>query len=83
MRLNYIMRTTTNWECVDSLVVSVAKPIRAITPGQYAAFYVGGSVPGGSKDSEARTQPLQPQHQRVALLRYRRAWRAEPHDLTS
>ena len=35
------MSSTSNWECVDrnSLIISVPEPVKAITPGQFAAFY--------------------------------------------
>lgn len=41
--MSFNMSSTYNWECMDqnSLIVSTAEPMRAVTPGQFAAFYQG------------------------------------------
>ena len=35
------MNSTSNWEFIDknSLIVSIPEPLKAITPGQFSAFY--------------------------------------------
>lgn len=45
------MSTTSNWESINqsSLRVSTAEPMRAVTPGQYVAFYSGEECLGSAR----------------------------------
>ena len=45
------MSTTSNWEYVDgdSLRVATAEPMRAVTPGQFVAFYLGDECIGSAR----------------------------------
>ena len=47
----FSMATTSNWETVDqgSLRISTAEPMRAVTPGQFAAFYLGDQCLGSAR----------------------------------
>ena len=49
--LMFNMATTYNWETIDqgSLRVSTAEPMRAVTPGQFAAFYLGDQCLGSAR----------------------------------
>ena len=45
------MATTSNWESIDqgSLRVATAEPMRAVTPGQFCALYLGDECLGSAR----------------------------------